>query len=146
VDLAVPRDVEAEVGELDDAYLYTVDDLQQIVEKNLANRQDAAAIADQMVAQQVEQFMRWQQSQTSIDVLKGFRDQSELQRDTLVSKALNQLADGKAAEQVIIELANKLTNSLIHAPTKALKNAASAQNSQQLDLLIDALALKKSDN
>jgi glutamyl-tRNA reductase len=146
VDLAVPRDVEAEVGELDDAYLYTLDDLQQIVEKNLANRQDAAAIADQMVAQQVEQFMRWQQSQTSIDVLKGFRDQSELQRDTLVSRALNQLADGKAAEQVIIELANKLTNSLIHAPTKALKNAASAQNSQQLDLLIDALALKKSDN
>ena len=67
VDLAVPRDVEAEVGELDDAYLYTVDDLQQIVEKNLANRQDAAEIADEMVAQQVQQFIRWQQSKTSID-------------------------------------------------------------------------------
>lgn len=146
VDLAVPRDIEPEVGELDDAYLYTVDDLQQIVEKNLANRQDAAALADEMVTQQVQQFMRWQQSQTSIDLLKGFRDQSELQRDNLVSKALNQLADGKNAEQVIIELANKLTNSLIHAPTKALKNAASEQNSQQLELLIDALDLKKSDN
>ena len=146
VDLAVPRDVEAEVGELDDAYLYTVDDLQQIVEKNLANRQDAAALADEMVEQQVQQFMRWQQSQASIDVLKGFRDQSALQRDTLVSKALNQLADGKEAEQVVIELANKLTNSLIHAPTKALKNAASEQDSQQLAILIDALALKKSDN
>jgi glutamyl-tRNA reductase len=146
VDLAVPRDVESEVGELDDAYLYTVDDLQQIVEKNLANRQDAAALADEMVEQQVQQFMRWQQSQSSIDVLKGFRDQSALQRDTLVSKALNQLADGKDAEQVVIELANKLTNSLIHAPTKALKNAASEQDSQQLALLIDALALKKSDN
>ncbi|MEP1445074.1 MAG: glutamyl-tRNA reductase [Paraglaciecola sp.] len=146
VDLAVPRDVEAEVGELDDAYLYTVDDLQQIVEKNLANRQDAAALADDMVEQQVQQFMRWQQSQTSIDVLKGFRDQSAMQRDSLVSKALNQLADGKDAEQVVIELANKLTNSLIHAPTKALKNAASEQDSQQLALLIDALDLKKSDN
>ena len=123
-----------------------MDDLQQIVEKNLANRQDAAELADEMVAQQVQQFMRWQQSQTSIDVLKGFRDQSELQRDTLVSKALNQLADGKDAEQVVIELANKLTNSLIHAPTKALKNAASEQDSQQLALLKDALALKKSDN
>lgn len=146
VDLAVPRDVEAEVAELDDAYLYTVDDLQQIVEKNLANRQDAAALADEMVAQQVQQFMRWQQSQLSIDVLKGFRDQSALQRDTLVNKALNQLADGKNAEQVVIELANKLTNSLIHAPTKALKNAASEQDSKQLTILIDALALKKSDN
>lgn len=146
VDLAVPRDVEAEVGELDDAYLYTVDDLQQIVETNLANRQDAAQLADKMVAQQVQQFMRWQQSQVSIDVLKGFRDQSESQRDILVSKALNQLADGKDAEKVIIELANKLTNSLIHAPTKALKNAASEQDSQQLALLKDALVLKKSDN
>ena len=146
VDLAVPRDIEAEVGELDDAYLYTVDDLQQIVEKNLANRQDAAAVADEMVVQQVQQFMRWQQSQTSIDVVKGFRDQSELQRDILISKALNQHADGKEAEQVIIELANKLTNSLIHAPTKALKNAASEQNSQQLELLMDALDLKKLDN
>jgi glutamyl-tRNA reductase len=146
VDLAVPRDIEAEVGELDDAYLYTVDDLQQIVENNLANRQDAAAIADEMVAQQVQQFMRWQKSQISIDLLKGFRDQSESQRDILVGKALNQLADGKEAEQIIIELANKLTNSLIHAPTKALKNAASEQNSQQLELLIDALDLKKSDN
>jgi len=146
VDLAVPRDVEAEVGELDDAYLYTVDDLQQIVEKNVANRQDAAALADEMVEQQVQQFMRWQQSQSSIDVLKGFRDQSALQRDTLVSKALNQLADGKEAEKVVIELANKLTNSLIHAPTKALKNAASEQDSQQLAILIEALALKKSDN
>ena len=57
VDLAVPRDIEAEVGELDDAYLYTVDDLQQIVENNLANRQDAAALADEMVAQQVQQLM-----------------------------------------------------------------------------------------
>ena len=123
-----------------------MDDLQQIVETNLANRKDAAAIADEMVVQQVQQFMRWQQSQTSIDVLKGFRDQSELQRDTLVSKALKQLADGKEAEQVIIELAKKLTNSLIHAPTKALKNAASEQDSQQLTLLIDALALKKPDN
>ena len=90
VDLAVPRDIEPEVGELDDAYLYTVDDLQQIVEKNLANRQDAAALANEMVTQQVQQFVRWQQSQASIDVIKGFRDQSELQRDNLVSKALNQ--------------------------------------------------------
>ena len=146
VDLAVPRDVEVEVGELDDAYLYTVDDLQQIVEDNLVSRQDAAVLANDMVEQQVQQFMRWQQSLESIDVLKGFRDQSELQRDQLVSKALKQLADGKEAQQVIIELANKLTNSLIHAPTKAIKNAASEQNSQQLALLIDALALKKSDN
>jgi glutamyl-tRNA reductase len=146
VDLAVPRDVEAEVSELDDAYLYTVDDLQQIVEKNLASRQDAAVLANEMVEQQVQQFMQWQQSQSSIDVLRNFREQSELQRDTLVNRAINQLADGKQPEQVLIELANKLTNSLIHAPTKALKKAASKQDDQGLSRLKDALGLKNPDN
>lgn len=146
VDLAVPRDIEPEVAELDDAYLYTVDDLQQIVEKNLANRQDAATIADDMVEQQVQQFIRWQQSQSSIDLLKTFREQSEVQKDLLVSKAMNQLADGKDAEKVLIELANKLTKSLIHAPTKALKKAASEQDLAHMAILVDALALNKSDN
>ncbi len=146
VDLAVPRDVEEEVAELDDAYLYTVDDLQHIVEQNIANRQDAADVANQMIAQQVQVFLAWQQSQSSIDVLKQFRDQSEVQRDMLVSKALNQIADGKEAEQVVIELANKLTKSLIHAPTKALKKAAGEQDLAQLALLKDALALKNADN
>jgi glutamyl-tRNA reductase len=146
VDLAVPRDVEAEVAELEDAYLYTVDDLQQIVEKNLESRQDAAMLAQQMVEQQVEQYILWQKSQSSIDLLKSFRDQSEVQRDVLVKKALNQLADGKKPDDVILELANKLTNSLIHAPTKALKKAASEQNTEQLSLLKDALALKITDN
>ncbi|MDU0355552.1 glutamyl-tRNA reductase [Paraglaciecola aquimarina] len=146
VDLAVPRDVEAEVAELDDAYLYTVDDLQQIVEKNLASRQDAALLANEMVEQQVQQFVQWQQGKSSIDVLKNFRDQSEEQRDSLVNRAINQLADGKQADKVLIELANKLTNSLIHAPTKALKKAANEQDSQSLAILKDALGLKNLDN
>ncbi|WP_158969869.1 glutamyl-tRNA reductase [Paraglaciecola sp. L3A3] len=146
VDLAVPRDVEAEVAELDDAYLYTVDDLQQIVEKNLASRQDAAVLAHEMVEQQVQQFIQWQQGKSSIDVLKTFRDQSVEQRDNLVNRAINQLADGKQAEQVLVELANKLTNSLIHAPTKALKKAANEQDTQSLSILKDALGLKNLDN
>lgn len=145
VDLAVPRDVESEVASLDDAYLYTVDDLQQIVEQNLANRQDAAELAHQMVEEQAQQFMRWQQSQASIDVLKSFRQQSELQKKNLVDKALNQLADGKNSEDVVLELANKLTNSLIHAPTKAIQKAASEHDLEQLSLLKDALALNKQE-
>ncbi|MGS2721235.1 glutamyl-tRNA reductase [Paraglaciecola aestuariivivens] len=146
VDLAVPRDVEGEVAELDDAYLYTVDDLQQIVEQNLASRQDAADIANGMIEQQVQVFFSWQQSQGSIDLLKQFRDQCETQRDVLVQKALNQIADGKQAEKVITELANKLTKSLIHGPTKALKKAASEQDLAHMALLKDALALKNTDN
>jgi glutamyl-tRNA reductase len=142
VDLAVPRDVEAEVGELDDAFLYTVDDLQQIVEQNLASRQDAAVLANQMIEQQLQQYVQWQQSQSSIDLLLGFREKSEAQRDLLVTRALNLLADGRPAEQVLVELANKLTNNLIHAPTKALKNAAKEQDVQRLAVLKEALGLK----
>ncbi len=142
VDLAVPRDVEAEVGELDDAFLYTVDDLQQIVEQNLASRQDAAVLANQMIEQQLQQYVQWQQSQSSIDLLLGFREKSEAQRDLLVTRALNLLADGRPPEQVLVELANKLTNNLIHAPTKALKNAAKEQDVQRLAVLKEALGLK----
>ncbi len=142
VDLAMPRDVEAEVGELDDAFLYTVDDLQQIVEQNLASRQDAAVLANQMIEQQLQQYVQWQQSQSSIDLLLGFREKSEAQRDLLVTRALNLLADGRPPERVLVELANKLTNNLIHAPTKALKNAAKEQDVQRLAVLKEALGLK----
>jgi glutamyl-tRNA reductase len=141
VDLAVPRDIEGEVAELNDAYLYTVDDLQQIVEKNVANRQSAAIDAQKMIDQQALEYMQWRQGQASIDTLRDFRQQSETQRDTLVAKAMNQLADGKNAEQVLNELANKLTNSLIHSPTKALKKAAQEQDEDSMRLLRDALGL-----
>lgn len=142
VDLAVPRDIEAEVGELDDAYLYTVDDLQHIVEKNLESRQHAALQAEQMITEQVQQYMQWRQGQLSMDLLRDFRQQSEKQRDVLLAKALNQLTDGKDAEQVLQELANKLTNSLIHAPTKALKKAARQQDSDSMSLLREALGVE----
>jgi glutamyl-tRNA reductase len=145
VDLAVPRDIEGEVAELDDAYLYTVDDLQQIVEKNLASRQDAAKQAQQMIDQQAMEFMQWREAQSSIDVLRDFRQQSESQRDSLVTRALNQLAEGKDPEQVLNELANKLTNTLIHSPTKALKKAAHDQDDQGLAFLKKSLGLA-SDN
>lgn len=145
VDLAVPRDIEGEVTELDDAYLYTVDDLQQIVEQNLASRQSAAQEAEKLIAQQVQNFMHWSQSLESIDLLRDFRRQSQMQRDKLQVRALNQLAEGKDAEQVIVELANKLTNSLIHSPTKALKSAAETKDKSKLELLKQILGIG-SDN
>ena len=142
VDLAVPRDIEGEVAELEDAFLYTVDDLQHIVEQNLASRQSAAQEAEKMIVQQAQHFLEWTQAQSSIDVLKEFRHQSELHKDKLQTRALNQLAEGKNPEQVIIELANKLTNGLMHAPTRALKQAAQKQDTQTLELLREALGMK----
>ena len=146
VDLAVPRDIEGEVSELDDAYLYTVDDLQHIVEQNIASRQNAALEAEKMIVEQVSRFIDWRQSQGSVDLIKSFRQQSESHRDKLQSRALHQLAEGKDPQQVIIELANKLTNSLIHSPTQALKTASQQPEKVDLELLRQAMGLDQEDN
>lgn len=141
VDLAVPRDIEAEVAELDDAYLYTVDDLQQIVEDNLASRQQAAEQAEQIVQGQTKAFLTWQQSQGAIDTLKLFREQNYQLKSRLQERALNQLAEGKKPEDVVIELANKLTNALLHSPTKAISHAAKEQDEERLSLIKQTLGL-----
>ncbi|MBC3764364.1 glutamyl-tRNA reductase [Neptunicella marina] len=141
VDLAVPRDIEPEVGDLNDAYLYSVDDLQQIIEQNIANRQEAAQQAEKIIELQVEQFLQWNRSLDSIDVVREYRQQSEQIKQKLQERALNQLADGQPPEQIILELANKLTNSLIHAPTKAIKQSAEKADYQGVDRIRRILGL-----
>jgi len=142
VDLAVPRDIENEVSELADAYLYTVDDLQHIVEENLATRQNAAQEADQMIQLQAQHFMQWDQSQQSINLLRQYRQQSEVTRNKIQERALNQLAEGQSPEKIIVELANKLTNNLIHSPTRALKQAAETQDEAAMRYLQQVLGLE----
>lgn len=144
VDLAVPRDIESQVNELGDAYLYTVDDLQHIVEQNLASREQAALEAEKMVESQVEDFLHWQHARQSIDLVKQFRERGGTQRNELVEKAMHQLTEGKAAEAVIEELAYKLTNSLMHGPTRALREAASMEDQSIAQWLGDAMELTHS--
>jgi glutamyl-tRNA reductase len=146
VDLAVPRDIESEVADLADAYLYTVDDLQHIVSENLASRKQAAEEAETIIDGQVESFQQWHQSLDSLSLITEYRQNSELQKQKLLEKALNGLAEGKDTEQVMKELANKLTNSLIHMPTKALKEAAQKQEHQSLAVLTEALGLGNTNN
>ncbi len=147
VDLAVPRDIEEQVNELGDAYLYTVDDLQHIVEQNMASREQAAQEAEKLIGQQVIDFLNWKQAQQSIDLVKQYRERGTTQRDELVEKACNQLAEGKPAEDVMQELAYKLTNALLHAPTKALRKAAAEDNTALTQWLAEHLSLSTgSDN
>ncbi|TDF42515.1 glutamyl-tRNA reductase [Alteromonadaceae bacterium M269] len=145
VDLAVPRDIESEVSDLADAYLYTVDDLQHIVSQNLASRQQAAEEAEKIIDSQVQNYQQWHQSLDSLTLITDYRQQSEVQKQKLLDKALNQLSEGKDAEQIVKELANKLTNSLIHMPTKALKEAAQRQEQESLMVLAQALGLSKKE-
>lgn len=122
VDLAVPRDIEAQVAELEDAYLYTVDDLQNIVSQNMQSRQQAAAQAENMIAAGVAEFSQWLQLQGNIDWVRDYRDRCDTVKNELLQRALNQLASGQDKEKVLQEFATKLSNRLMHAPTKTIRH------------------------
>ncbi|GGB61006.1 glutamyl-tRNA reductase [Shewanella inventionis] len=143
VDIAVPRDIEAEVGELDDAFLYTVDDLHSIIEQNMASRKEAAEQAELITEEQSHLFMEWIRSLESVDSIREYRSQSLAIKDELVERALNKLSQGGDSEQVIVELANRLTNRLIHAPTQSLTSASRQGDLNTLGLLRTALGLDK---
>ncbi|MCW3172976.1 glutamyl-tRNA reductase [Shewanella subflava] len=143
VDIAVPRDIEAEVGELDDAFLYTVDDLHSIIEQNMASRKEAAEQAELITEEQSHIFMEWVRSLESVDSIREYRSQSVAIKDELVERALNKLAQGGDGEQVLLELANRLTNRLIHAPTQALTAASRQGDLNTLGQLRIALGLDK---
>ena len=137
VDLAVPRDIEEQVGDLDDVFLYTVDDLQSIIAQNLENRRKAAVAAESIVNSQSDSFMSWLRGLNTQDTVVNFRKQCLAERDQLLEKALLQLKSGKNSEAVIGELATKLTNKFMHAPTSALQSAAQGGELDKLIYLRD---------
>ncbi len=124
VDLAVPRDIEAQVGALKDVYLYTVDDLRDIVEENMRSRQDEARKADVIIAKGVREFELALRSRDVVDTVKALRSHAEQLRDSEVEKALKALARGESPEQVLSTMARGLTNKLIHNPSIELKRAS----------------------
>ncbi|CAX55748.1 Glutamyl-tRNA reductase [Erwinia pyrifoliae Ep1/96] len=142
VDIAVPRDVEPEVGKLPNAYLYSVDDLQAIIESNMAQRQAAAVQAESIVVQESSEFMSWLRSQSAVETIRDYRSQADRVRAELEARAIQSLQQGADAEQVLRELAHKLTNRLIHAPTKSLQQAARDGDGERLHILRDSLGLE----
>ncbi|NOU52529.1 glutamyl-tRNA reductase [Pseudoalteromonas sp. JBTF-M23] len=143
VDIAVPRDIESQVGDLDAAYLYSVDDLQAIVSENMASREQAARQAQAIIEEKTREFALWQRSLKSVDVIVQYRDSAQKIKAELVEKALNQLESGKPSEKVLLELANKLTNRLTHAPTKAIQHAAKMGDFEQLAQLKQTLGIEQ---
>ena len=123
VDIAVPRDIEPEVGELDDVYLYSVDDLKEVIDEGLRSRQDAADKAKSIIRQGVEQYLTEQRALDSVATIRAYRQQAESTRDVELAKALKSLESGGAPEQVLSQLARGLTNKLLHYPTARLKKA-----------------------
>jgi len=123
VDIAVPRDIEPEVGDLDDVYLYTVDDLQGVVEDGLRSRQAAAEAAREIIDFHASEFLAWLRSLNALDLIQDYRRGAECIRDQVLALARRRLEAGKPAEEVMSFLAHTLTNKLLHAPSARLRQA-----------------------
>ena len=123
-DLAVPRDIESGVAKLDDAYLYTVDDLERAVEDNRRGRREAADAAEAIIELQVARYLENLHASTRHEPLKRLRAHGESAREEILAKARQQLANGRDADEVLDFLAHTLTNRLLHPPTAALREAA----------------------
>lgn len=141
VDIAVPRDIEPEVGKLASAYLYSVDDLHSIIQSNLAQRKAAAVQAEHIVQQESANFMAWLRAQGAVETIRDYRSQADQMRAEAEAEALAAIAQGADVETVIHKLAHRLTNRLIHAPTKSLQQAASNGDIEKLQVLRDSLGL-----
>ena len=127
VDLSVPRNIEPSIAELDDVYLYTLDNLQAIVQENWKNRKEAAEQAEHIIEQKANQYMQWRRSLTSVNIIRQYRQNSERYRDIELNKALHRLNQGGNSADILINLAHSLTNKLTHATTINLHKAASEQ-------------------
>jgi glutamyl-tRNA reductase len=142
VDLAVPRDIEPEVSELDDIYLYSVDDLQSVIEENMENRQQAAEQAVEIIDVQVQHFLEWQRSLGSVDVIAQIRQNTQSISDDVLSKAKKQLAAGQSPEAALDFLAHTLTNKFLHQPSTKLRQASQDNRDDIINIAQD-LFLKK---
>ncbi len=144
VDLAVPRDIEPEVNELDDVYLYSVDDLQSVITENMENRLQAAEQAREIIEVQVVHFLEWQRSLGAVDVIAQIRQQTHNMRTEVLNKAKKQLAAGQNAEEVLNYLANTLTNKFLHQPSTQLRQA-SQDNREDILNIAQNLFLKEDE-
>lgn len=123
VDIAVPRDVEPSAGELDDVYLYTVDDLREVIEENLRSRREAAMQAEEIIDSQVVNFMDWMNARDAVSTIRAMRDHAELLRQEVLEAARRRLNRGEDPARLMQDITRILTNKLMHAPSAQLRGA-----------------------
>ncbi|MDR2032661.1 MAG: glutamyl-tRNA reductase [Azoarcus sp.] len=126
VDLAVPRDIEAEVAGLDDVFLYMIDDLAQIVETGLESRQQAVIEAESIIDSRVDGFLHWMRARDAVPLIRALRQYAETVRDAELARARKRLARGDDPARVLEALSHGLTNKLMHGPTHYLNQTEDA--------------------
>jgi glutamyl-tRNA reductase len=141
VDLAVPRDIEAEVSEIADAYLYSIDDISDVIEDGVKSRADAAAQAESIIECGVESYRKALRSLNAISTLRALRDKADAIREGELERALKALEKGESAEAVVSSLARSLTQKLVHSPSVQMKKASAAGRDELLELTAELFEL-----
>ena len=139
VDLAVPRDIEPAVAELRDVYLFSIDDLQQLIDENRQRRAVAAGDARLMLEEEVARFVTELRAQDAGPAIRALRQQADVIRTQTLQQARRMLLSGKSADEAIEYLANTLTNRLLHSPTQALRQASESADPELAQLLMRLL-------
>lgn len=145
VDIAVPRDIEAEVSKIEDVYLFTIDDLQNVVNENLASRREAARDAEAMLATEVSLFEQQLKTLDAVPTIRQLRDDAEAVRSQTADQARRMLAAGRDPREVVDFLASTLTNRLLHGPSQRLREAAERGDVELLDAARALFAPDSSD-
>jgi glutamyl-tRNA reductase len=135
VDLAMPRDIEEEVAELDDVFLYTLDDLGEIVESGMESRQAAVVEAESIIDTRVNHFLHWIEARDAVPTIRALHDHAERMRRHEVDRAMKLLAKGEDPQRVLDALSHGLMNKFLHAPTTALNQSEAHERADLAGLL-----------
>ena len=145
VDLAIPRNIEPETGELSDVYLYGLDDFQEIVDKSLNIKERAASDAEEIVSFYANQYKSQDAISNDSKILRDFRNANTLIKEEELFKAIKNLEKGVEPKEVVIQLANQLTNKIIHEPTLKIKNALDCNDLSLIKAVIELYSLQEKD-
>jgi glutamyl-tRNA reductase len=141
----VPRDIEPEVAELRDVYLYSIDDLTQIIETNVSQRRRAADTAEDMIVAGTDRYFREKRIRDAQELLTSFRGRAEVLQLQELERARQRLSNGEDVDEVLKVLARALTNKLIHEPTIAIREASAEGRHEILDYVRALYGLDKPD-
>ncbi|WP_190600142.1 glutamyl-tRNA reductase [Candidatus Vesicomyidisocius sp. SY067_SCS001] len=130
LDIAIPRDIEPEVGQLDDIYLYTIDDLEQVINDNIGNREKEKNLAQEIIIKQNQVFNQWLKVLPNEQLVRSYRSNANLIKDKLLEKAIKQIKHSGNYENIIRKFADQLTNKLLHLPSKNIKQTSANNLSQ----------------
>jgi glutamyl-tRNA reductase len=142
VDIAVPPDIDPRVGELNDIYLYTIDNLKEVIEENLRSRQKAAEQAEEIIDAQVDRFMTWLHSLDAVPAICAYRDHARTIGEAELRKARQRLSNGEDPQQVVELLTHNLVNKLAHDPSVNLREAAEQGKTSVLETVRTLFRLK----